>query len=222
MANYAGLRGATYQNELYRNDGNGKLALVTGEAAYSDLTDRNFGPSIALDGSAAGEDPGVENAARVVGAADACWGDYDGDGFVDIFLAMGGYTPLTFEDQVIHRPAYRNLLYHNEGIVGGVHQGFALVTDGVGNDLLADEFPSTGCAFADYDGDGDLDLYVTNTADTSANPANRYPNQLYRNDAGSFVKVLEGPLVTDNYPATVPSWADFGACAFERGVTPHE
>jgi hypothetical protein len=58
--------------------------------------------------------------------------------------------------------------------------------------------------------DGDLDLYVTNTVDGSVGPGERYPNQLFMNENGIFSMVDVGALVTDDYPANLPSWADFG------------
>ncbi|MFP6738282.1 MAG: CRTAC1 family protein [Planctomycetota bacterium] len=73
-------------------------------------------------------------------------GDYDGDGFDDIYIAC--YGP--------------NVLLRNKG-----GRGFEDVSDAAG---VADGSWGTGCAFADTDGDGDLDLYVCNYL--SFDPAN--------------------------------------------------
>ncbi|HWX39771.1 MAG TPA: CRTAC1 family protein [Blastocatellia bacterium] len=68
-------------------------------------------------------------------------GDYDGDGWVDIYVTcLGG-----------------NHLYHNNG-----DGTFSDVTDKAG---VADGRWSTGAAFADYDNDGKLDLFVSNYVD---------------------------------------------------------
>ena len=69
-------------------------------------------------------------------------GDYDNDGDADLFVANFG----------------RNRLYRNEGAAKA--WAFADVTTAVG--IGADERWSTGSSFADYDLDGDLDLYVAN------------------------------------------------------------
>jgi len=92
--------------------------------------------------------------------------DYDGDGDVDIFVA-NDETP--------------NALYRNEGngrfAEVGVQAGAAYSGEG-------DTRAGMGVDAADYDGDGDVDLYVTNFY--------REPNTLYRNEGqGGFADVTE-------------------------------
>jgi hypothetical protein len=70
-----------------------------------------------------------------------CVGDYDGDGDLDIYV-----TGIS-----------RNVLYRNEGKA----KGFAF-TDATAEAGVEDTRFSAGCAFLDHDGDGDLDLYVSN------------------------------------------------------------
>ena len=68
------------------------------------------------------------------------WGDYDRDGWVDLFVT-GNLDP--------------NVLYRNEG------DGGFLVSEHSGQLSLPD-VPSGGAVWADYDNDGWLDLYVVN------------------------------------------------------------
>jgi len=73
-------------------------------------------------------------------------GDFDGDGFMDLYLTALG----------------SNALYRNRG-----DGSFEDVTAHAGVD---DPRWSTSAAFADLDGDGHLDVFLTNYVDTSASP----------------------------------------------------
>ncbi len=55
-------------------------------------------------------------------------------------------------------------------------------------------------AFADYDGDGDPDLFVG---------FDGKPNRLYRNDAGRFVDVAASAGIVDSRPTRAAAWGDF-------------
>lgn len=57
-------------------------------------------------------------------------------------------------------------------------------------------------AFADYDGDGDLDLFVG---------FDGKPNRLYRNDKGTFADVASIAGVADERPTRAVAWADYDA-----------
>ncbi|MCF8244686.1 MAG: FG-GAP-like repeat-containing protein [Saprospiraceae bacterium] len=111
----------------------------------------------------------------------ASWGDYDNDGYPDLFLVTND----------ISQP---NELYHNN------HNGtFTKVTSGP---IATDHAPSVSSSWADYDNDGDLDLYVGNNIG--------YPNYLYRNEgSGSFTKILNDPIVTDIGYSHGVSWGDY-------------
>ena len=74
--------------------------------------------------------------------------DYDGDGLTDIFFTNGAETPSLVKSS----PKFRNRLYRN---LGGMK--FEDVTGKAG---LAGMGYSTAAAAADYDNDGDIDLFV--------------------------------------------------------------
>jgi hypothetical protein len=86
----------------------------------------------------------------------ATWGDFDGDGFLDLYV--GGYE----------RPSYQpDAIYRNDG-----KGRFALAWKTPGRPL-----PARGVTAADYDEDGDLDIYVSNYR--------LAPNLLLRNDGSA-------------------------------------
>lgn len=101
-------------SRLYRNSGNLRFEDVTERA---NLLKRGWGQG-------------------------ACAGDYDNDGFVDLFVTYYG----------------QNVLYHNQG-----DGTFRDVTTEAGLSSKETRW-STGCAFVDYDRDGRLDLAVANYA----------------------------------------------------------
>jgi hypothetical protein len=72
-----------------------------------------------------------------------CIGDYDNDGFDDLFVTYFG----------------KNVLYHNNG-----DGTFTDVTEKAGVAGNGKRW-NTGCAFVDYDRDGKLDLFVANYID---------------------------------------------------------
>src|SRR5687767_13884552 len=101
---------ARYRNRFYRNDGGWKFSDVTEEAG--------------LTGSGSGYGMG------------AAVGDYDNDGYQDLYLTNYG----------------RNILYRNRG-----NGTFEDVTSNAG---VAASGWSTSAGFFDYNNDGTLDLFV--------------------------------------------------------------
>jgi hypothetical protein len=173
-------------NKLYRNNGDSTFTDVAATAGVDDPGpgtaaawadyDRDGDLDLyAANGGAAnrlyrnngdrtfteiGAVAGVNNTGNSVGAA---WGDYDGDGDPDLYVT---------------RPSASdpNLLYRNNG-----DSTFTEVGASAGMD--ASNF-AVGAAWADYDNDGYLDLYVTRS--------NVSPNLLYRNNGnvnGTFTEV---------------------------------
>ena len=102
-------------NRLYKNNRDGTFTDVTAQAG---LVHSGWGQAV-------------------------CVGDYDNDGFDDLFITYFG----------------KNVLYHNNGngTFTDVTAKAGVATDG--------KRWNTGCAFLDYDRDGRLDLFVANYID---------------------------------------------------------
>jgi len=131
-------------DKLFINDGNGTF---TDQAAAWGLTAVHKGKGVAV-------------------------ADYDGDGWLDIYVTSAGSNTLGTPGQ--HR-LYRNSgtgSLTNVAVAAGVNQTTTSSEDGF------------GCCFGDYDLDGDLDLFVAGFA--SGNTGSR----LFRNDGdGTFTDV---------------------------------
>src|SRR6266852_1953780 len=107
-----------YWNRLYRQNKDGSFTDVTEQAGLANAGDTNYGMGVAV-------------------------GDYDNDGFSDIYVTNYG----------------KNILYHNNG-------------DGTFTDVTAKAGVAAGgwsasAGFLDYDNDGKLDLFVTRYLDWS-------------------------------------------------------
>ena len=133
-----GPRGLSGERDiLYRNDGDGRFSDVTAQAGGLD-------------------------ADRLRGLG-AVWGDYDDDGWPDLFVA---------------NDAHPNLLYHNNRDGSFSERAFEA---GVAFDEDGRERAGMGTDFGDYDNDGRLDLVITNFYGE--------PNSLYLNQGeGTFLE----------------------------------
>ena len=139
----------------------------------------------------------------------AAWGDYDGDGRLDLFVTRYG----------------TNLLFHNDG-----EGRFTDVSRQAGVDRYEGFW--TGVSWADYDKDGDLDLYVCgyvkykwdpqsakqtslqfkSVVPYTLNPSVYAPerNLLLRNERGAFRDVAREAAVDNPTGRSLSaSWVDF-------------
>ena len=208
LVNGAPLSGAppdpTPTNRLYRNAGTGGFVDVTaasgaGHTGYGmgcaaadydadgdvDIYVTNFGPNLLLRNKGDGR---FADATAAVGGADARWGtscgflDYDLDGDLDLYAT--NYVAFDPQNNIVcaeggirsycEPKSYEpvgDVLYRNEDgqfrdvavAAGIIHKGRGL-----------------GVALADYDLDGDTDLYVANDGTM---------NFLYQNQGGRFAEV---------------------------------
>ena len=122
--------------------------------------------------------------------------DYDNDGDVDLLVLRGAWWR-----QVGDHP---NSLVRNQG-----DGTFVDVTFEAG--LGERHYPTQTAAWADYDNDGDLDLYIGNEFD----PNTDAPCQLFRNEGdGTFTDVAEQAGVTNNRYAKAVVWGDYDGDRF--------
>src|SRR5207249_1248717 len=118
----------------------------------------------------------------------ATWGDYDNDGFIDLYVTTNP------GDGAHDLP---NRLYHNNG-----NGTFTLVT----NITMAQQaqYSSAG-VWGDFDNDGWLDLFVANFPFPAG--AQARDNILYQNDRqGDFIRISFGTNVGGAFSA---AWGDF-------------
>ncbi len=117
--------------------------------------------------------------------------DYNNDSHLDIYLVNSG--TLIHRYQQYRQPDDMNVLYRNNG-----DGTFVDVTAAAG--LQQDQGYGMGCISADYDNDGDTDLYLTNFG----------ANQLYRNNGdGTFTDVTLHADVGDGNWSISASFGDF-------------
>jgi hypothetical protein len=139
-------------NRLYRNDG-GRFVEVAGQAGIADLADTRA----------------------------AAWGDFDGDGRVDLYV---GFT---------RGSETHNRLYRNDGT--GTH--FTDAGAAMGVDVMGE---TRQVSWIDFDNDGDLDLFVA---------FRDAPNNLFRNDGGRFTSVGRELGLDDRRRTVGAVWFDF-------------
>ncbi len=132
------------------------------------------------------------------GVSVALFADYDNDGFKDLFVSR------TFKP---------NQLFHNNGD--------GTFTDVTAQSGLGEDCCTTVAAWADYDHDGYLDLYLGRYMDPRSNiPTTFYarngePNQLYHNNGnGTFTNVTKKAGVGDKGLCLGAVWGDFNDDGF--------
>ena len=168
-------------NYLYQNNGNGTFTEVAAQKNVADgppLDEGNLDP--------------YDRAGHSVGSV---WGDYDNDGFLDLWV-----TNLNHKDA---RTSDDSLLYHNDG---PPNYTFTNMRGSSGIPVKPYVFPNegdelfVGCAWGDYDNDGDLDLYLPQIYDIDYAYSFLYSN----NGDGTFTDVTE--------EAQVQVWDTYAGC----------
>ena len=124
--------------------------------------------------------------------------DYDNDGDLDVFFVQGG--ALTPPASSRRQRGQGSRLFRNDLLPGKGSRTplrFTDVTDAAHLDTVT---YGMGAATADYDGDGDVDLYVTSFG----------PDVLYRNNGdGTFADVTKAAGVSDERWSTSAAFVDY-------------
>jgi len=190
-------------NRLYRNNGNGSFSDIAYSAGVGDARNSvaaawadydndndldlyvvNFFEQDQLyrnNGNGTFSNVTASAGVNVISQGDetnAFWGDYNGDGLLDVYVC---------------KRRFRNTLYHNNG-----NGTFSEIGELAG---VADARDSEGAAWADYDADGDLDLYVVNREQNNA---------LYKNNgSGGFSEVACEATIDNTDIGRSASWVDY-------------
>jgi len=202
-----------FVNRIYRNEGNGSfvdiqmnfpVVFFQGSAHWGDYDndmDLDFiltgwiytgsGQSNALIYKNEGGEifqPQYQFNLSEVGEGSSAWGDYNGDGYLDIVLTGLWYTGVN--DDAIHRTD----LFLN---VDGTN-----FTEQTQDSLIGVEHSSS--IWGDYDNDGDLDLLVSGTR--TPEPV---ASILYRNDGDIFIEMVGENINPSTGYADNLSFADY-------------
>lgn len=119
------------------------------------------------------------------------WSDYDDDGDMDLFIGSGPANGTLAPDYL-----YRNWLTETSSATFTRIATSPIATDSVDGQIWN---------WIDYDNDGDLDAYQTNYN-------GGIPNNLYRNNGGSYQRMTSGQVGTiasDLGVSLANLWADF-------------
>jgi len=115
-------------------------------------------------------------------------GDYDNDGYADLFITRMGFH--SGEGQLMHN--------NGDGT-------FTDVTKQAGLKAWGPAFTAT---WVDYDGDGNLDLFIANNLGGLFE--RKTPNRLYHNNGnGTFTEVTEAAGLNTIWPTIGGAWGDY-------------
>ena len=185
-------------NLLYLNEGGGDFRKVTGvgmpsrghseTASWADYNKDGYLDLYVANSGGESNDflssDGDGNYTKIVSTTNSAlnntrsvnWIDFDNDNDLDLFISNEG--------------SEKNKLYVN------TNGEFDLYDNG---QISNDSENSTGSSWADYDNDGDLDLYVANF---------NQKNSFYRNDGNSFTKLNSTGLTDEANYSFGTTWGD--------------
>jgi hypothetical protein len=203
-------------NALFRNDGGDVFTRVTGLAVVEDSAQTvcstwadadndgdldAFVSGLDTDGSflfrgMGGGGMAAEGGSGLTGTSikgtGCAWGDYDADGFVDLALAVyAGALGMSGPSRIFRNLGDGTFAEVAVGDVSGVSDTHHHVT------------------WADYDGDGDLDLFFATGPVGSLAPDRMYRNLRVETGTATFQAIATGVLATDARDSQTLSFADY-------------
>jgi len=201
-------------NVLYRNDGGDVFVRVNGVPVVQDAAETvcsswadvdNDGDLDAYVTALNGQggrlyrrtvgtwtiDAGSGITGDTIEGVGCAWADYDRDGQLDLVIStITGALGMTTG----------NRLFHNLG-------------NGTFQEILSSPVSATGShhnpTWADFDGDGDLDLFFASGPVGSTGLDHMYRNMLVETSVADFQPITTGTLATDPRDSQVLSWADY-------------
>lgn len=186
---------------LYRNAGDGTFVFASHETGFSHSHEEEH------------EEDAEEHEHELTSVEHAAWGDYDGDGDLDVFFSVAlaaeehhhhdGESEEEEEEEEgeEHHTETANAFFRNNG-----DGTFSEVTEEAGLHQTNGAVSHTS-VWGDYDNDGDLDLFVGNLG--SVNEQTAIPSQLFRNNGnGTFTDVSESVGIQNDYYTFNAAWVD--------------
>ena len=132
-----------------------------------------------------------------VGGLNIVQTDYNNDGWADVLVMRGGWL-------MSNGQMRRSLLANNgDGTFSDVTRRAGLATPA---------YPSQSAAWADFDNDGDLDLFSCNESMPESPEPDApiiFPSQLFENDDGAFTDIARSAGVANLRYCKGGAWGDF-------------
>ena len=176
--------GWSFNSSVVDYDSDGDLDIYVDNGTFASFAESNF----LYQGNGDGTFTKITEGEPVTDeehSLSSSWCDFDNDGDQDLFTA---------NSRPFQGVPLANFLYLNNG-----DGTFTKVTSGI---VVTDVRTSIGGSWADYDNDGDFDLFVANWDGEN--------NQLYRNDGdGTFSRVTSGQIVNDGGSSVSGAWGDY-------------
>ncbi len=141
--------------------------------------------------------------------AGAAWGDYDGDGDHDLYVATASVLMFTQVSSFLFRNEGDGSFYYMADENGAAYK---VTAPFVGRKppvvVLGDATRSV--LWGDYDGDGDLDIFAANSGNRNKKPRWKDPNLFYQNNGdGTFSEISADAGLADDRSSMGAAWGDY-------------